>query len=158
MKRIYTPASIVNDPDLYNRVQKYPELKLIALEPNIIIKMHESDYRTYSLAMALTIDELRAIRANMPKFRRDQKVQVSFVETLDNKIEEKSSKADIPAAPKKAAAKKFKLPKPAASGDSPDTGGLFAELLRKRGAIAAAAGDDDSGSSSSSSYSARTLR
>jgi hypothetical protein len=35
----------------------------------------------------LSMDELRAIRASLPKFRNDQKRQVDWADALENKIE-----------------------------------------------------------------------
>lgn len=52
----------------------------------------------------LTLDELRAIRASLPKFRNDQKRQSDWTDALEEKIETVSKNPPKPPAPKKAPA------------------------------------------------------
>jgi len=67
-------------------MRKTPELQLILSTKEEILRKHQSDFRNYVLSVSE--DQLRAIRHNLPKFRPDQKTQIRFAETIDNKIRE----------------------------------------------------------------------
>lgn len=92
-------ANIANNPDLMLRKKTNPALTLIGMERDVILGKHQSDFNNYLLG-DLTEEELRAIRASLPPFRKDQKKQQEFLETLELKIEQVKGKAPSPAAPK----------------------------------------------------------
>jgi len=114
-----------NPAALRKRLTKHPELTLIFLSKEQILKKHESDFKNYVLN--ITEQELRALRHVSPNFRPDQETQQRFLQTLDNKIKEAATKP----APKPQLAKhpkKVWKPKPAggAAGD-------FLSEIKKRG-------------------------
>jgi len=80
-------ANIASDDTLLARKRQYPALSLIGMDPQTILGKHQNDFNQYLLG-DLSIEEVRAIRASLPTFRRDQKKQHEFVEGLDNKIEQ----------------------------------------------------------------------
>eukprot|EP01111_Echinosteliopsis_oligospora_P013824 TRINITY_DN5058_c0_g1_i1.p1 TRINITY_DN5058_c0_g1~~TRINITY_DN5058_c0_g1_i1.p1 ORF type:complete len:532 (-),score=183.76 TRINITY_DN5058_c0_g1_i1:46-1641(-) len=125
---VYTPDKIKNDKPTKDRVTKSPELALIGMDPKAILAKHQNDFTQY-LLHNLEMDELRAIRASLPKFRNDQKRQLDWVETLENKIEMKAKEPPKKPAPPKAPAIKFKPPPPPAGGAPVD---MFAELKARR--------------------------
>jgi hypothetical protein len=128
MSQVYNLSSLKNDPKTLDRVKKYPELRLLMMNQDTILKKHESDFKTFVLN-GLSEDELRAIRSVLPKFRNDQKAQVTFLDSLDTKIEEASKAAAQPKPQVKKSGKKFvakKVTGNAAPGD------LFAEMLAKK--------------------------
>jgi len=144
MKQIYNPQNVKTNPELLQKIGENPELRFLFMEPDTILKLHTSDFKAFSLR-GLALEELRAIRACMPNFRKDQKVQQDWVDGLDEKIENMSSAP--PAAPKpNKPAKAIKLPKPkkgAVAGD------VFAELLAHKNKLTPVGnrggGDDDDG-------------
>jgi len=130
MQKVYHASSIVNDPDIRDKVSKNPELVLITMESKAILSKHQNDFAQYMLRN-LELDELRAIRAILPKFRNDQKRQLDWVESLENKIEQVASAPPKKAAPPKPPAKLSKPKKILPPAGAP-TGDMFAELLAKR--------------------------
>jgi len=80
-------SNIATDDALLARKRQFPALSLITMDHHQIIGKHQNDFNQYLLG-DLTLEEVRAIRAAMPIFRRDQKKQHEFVESLDNKIEQ----------------------------------------------------------------------
>jgi len=144
MKQIYNPQNVKTNPELLQKIGENPELRFLFMEPDTILKLHTSDFKAFSLR-GLALEELRAIRACMPNFRKDQKVQQDWVDGLDEKIENMSSAP--PASPKpNKPAKAIKLPKPkkgAVAGD------VFAELLAHKNKLTPVGnrggGDDDDG-------------
>jgi len=128
MKKIYNPDSLANNNEIKEKVKINPELGLIGLDPKAILAKHQNDFIQY-LLRNLELDEMRAIRASLPKFRNDQKKQIEFCESLEAKIDQWVLRPPTPAPPKTATLKKFK-PKPAAPAAG--GGGIFAELLAKR--------------------------
>lgn len=140
MKGIYTLNALKTNPELLDKVRKYPELRLIMMDGESIMKKHENDFKMFVLS-GLPMDELRAIRGSLPKFRTDQKVQVQFVDNLDTKIDEMEvsralltfpqSNASKPKPAKKGPTKKLNLrAQPKAGGGAQD---MLAELMAKRG-------------------------
>jgi len=128
-KKIYNTASLLNDPEIRDKVSKNPELSLITMDSKAILSKHQNDFSQYMLRN-LTIDELRAIRGVLPKFRNDQRRQLDWVETLESKIDQESNAPKKAPSPPKAPAKLFK-PKAAPKAGAPP-GDMFAELLAKR--------------------------
>eukprot|EP00026_Physarum_polycephalum_P003126 Phypoly_transcript_03135.p1 GENE.Phypoly_transcript_03135~~Phypoly_transcript_03135.p1 ORF type:complete len:786 (+),score=197.39 Phypoly_transcript_03135:146-2503(+) len=124
MIRVYTPEAIRDNPDIKERVKQNPELTLIGMDPKIILAKHQNDFQQYMLRN-LTMDELRAVRASLPKFRNDQKRQTDWVETLENKIETVAKSPPKPPT-KKAPAIKIKTKPPGEGGD------FLSELMKKR--------------------------
>jgi len=134
---IYNAENVRNDVALRDKVLKNPELSLIGLDPKAILSKHQNDFSQYLLRLS-DLDELRAIRASLPKFRGDQKRQLEWVEILENKIDEMAkAPPKKPAPPKPPSAKTWK-PKPVAATPAadasapPPTSNMFAELLAKR--------------------------
>jgi len=135
MMKILTPENLRTNEELKDRLMQNPELLLIGLDPKSIIAKHQNDFAGYFMR-GLTLVELRAIRASLPKFRKDQKRQLEWVETLENRIEAVSK--DPPKAAKKAAPKppasltKKKVAQQAKLKAGAPPGDLFAELKKKR--------------------------
>eukprot|EP00026_Physarum_polycephalum_P001318 Phypoly_transcript_01319.p1 GENE.Phypoly_transcript_01319~~Phypoly_transcript_01319.p1 ORF type:complete len:993 (+),score=250.77 Phypoly_transcript_01319:209-3187(+) len=128
--KVYNAENLQKDPSLRDKVLKNPELSLIGLDPKAILAKHQNDFGQYLLRLT-EIDELRAIRASLPKFRPDQKRQIEWVEILEAKIETVAkAPPKKPAPPKPPSAKSWK-PKPPTKKDAPPTD-MFAELLAKR--------------------------
>jgi len=142
MKQIYNPQSVKTNPELLQKIGENPELRFLFMEPDTILKLHTSDFKAFSLR-GLTLDELRAIRACLPNFRKDQKIQQDWSDGLDDKIEQMSSNPTSSAPKPPKASKPLKLPKVKKGGGG--AGDVFAELLAKKGKLnpASARGDDD---------------
>jgi len=73
-------------------------LKLLAMNPDLILKLHQNDFKNFMLSN-LSVLELRALRGCLPNFRPDQTIQRGFVESLEYKIEEKAANQNKPAPP-----------------------------------------------------------
>jgi hypothetical protein len=134
VKEVYNPERIRGEPELLKRVGENPELRLLFMESETILRLHQNDYKTYTMKN-ITLEEMRAIRALLPPWKQDQHVQREWTETLDDRIDALAAAANKPAAPKKEV-KKIALPKgkPAAAG-----GDIFSELLARKGKPAALA-------------------
>jgi len=141
MKQIYNPQSVKTNPELLQKIGENPELRFLFMEPDTILKLHTSDFKAFSLR-GLTLDELRAIRACLPNFRKDQKIQQDWADGLDDKIETMSSNPTPAPKPPKAA-KAIKLPKAKKGGGG--AGDVFAELLAKKGKLNSVSARDDDG-------------
>lgn len=138
MKQIYNPQSVKQNPELLQKIGENPELRFLFMEPDTIMKLHQSDFKAFSLR-GLGLEELRAIRACLPQFRKDQKVQADWVEGLDNKIEEMSANGEVKKE-KKAPnpnAPKIKIKTAPAGGGGGD---IFAELLARKGQVGGGGG------------------
>eukprot|EP01121_Diplochlamys_sp_Union-15-3_P009359 TRINITY_DN2557_c0_g1_i7.p1 TRINITY_DN2557_c0_g1~~TRINITY_DN2557_c0_g1_i7.p1 ORF type:complete len:318 (-),score=80.85 TRINITY_DN2557_c0_g1_i7:67-1020(-) len=111
-----------------DKLTRCGELALILLTKEAILKKHESDFKMYVLS--IQEDELRALLYCMPKFRSDQKTQIAFVESIENKIREKEKGVTPPPAiPKSNRTKKQWKPKKA-TGNAPP-GNFLDELMKK---------------------------
>ncbi|EGG16945.1 C2 domain-containing protein [Cavenderia fasciculata] len=95
---IYQLSNIEKNVELKERVRLNPELTLIGMDPKAILSKHQNDFLHFFLAN-LTLDELRAIRVSLPKWRADQKKQVEWTTTLEERIDQY---AKNPPAPKPA--------------------------------------------------------
>lgn len=73
-----------------SRINESPELRLIGMSHDDILKKHANDYKQYTL-LKVTLTELRAIRASLPEFKRNQTTQLTWVEKLDLRIDEISA-------------------------------------------------------------------
>jgi len=127
---IYSRENIKNDPAIRDKIRQNPELTLICMDPKAISAKHMGDFQMYTLNN-LTEDEMRAIRAILPKWRSDQKRQADWTDVLENKIDQIAKNPKKEKAPPKPPAKKavaLKAKRPAAA----PTGDVFAELLAKR--------------------------
>jgi len=113
------------------QLKRKPELKFLDFTPDQINKKHVNDFKGVT-TQNLTLDEARALYANMPDFRKDQEAQLQFVEQLKNKIEVDSKKPAVKPPPPIKASKPvvFKKPPPAKGGDG--GGDFLGELLKKR--------------------------
>jgi len=108
------------------KMEKCGELQLLLLKKDAILRKHESDFTTYVLNVSLS--ELRALYHHMPKFRSNQRIQLSFVQTLENKIKEKAKNPVKKPPPVKRTGKKFVMKKP-----KPGGGGMsFLDELKKK--------------------------
>jgi len=130
---VYSRENIKNDPSIRDKIRQNPELTLICMDPKAIGAKHQGDFQMYTLNN-LNEDEMRAIRAILPKWRSDQKRQADWTDALENKIDaiaKNPKKEKAPPKPPTAKVAKIavKAKKPAASAP---TGDVFAELLAKR--------------------------
>jgi hypothetical protein len=126
---------------LKRRLTDSPELKLIFMETNAILKLHQNDFKQYALR-GLSYEELRGLRGCLPIFKSNQTVQLGWVDSLESKIEEMAASANKPKPPPKPKAtsstKKWKKA-PAAGGKA--GGDIFSEILARK--KASGGGDDD---------------
>jgi len=111
-------------------LKKKPELRLISLSKEDILKKHGNDFASFSLN--LTEVELRALRYCMPHFRKEQARQAEFVKTIETKIQAKVVQKQTPKQkPKKS--KTVTTWKPIPRNDAtPATSGSFLEELLKK--------------------------
>jgi len=137
MLKVYTPDNARNDPIIKDKINKNPELVLIGMDPKAILAKHQNDFSQFLLRLS-DIDDLRAIRASLPKFRNDQKRQLEWVEILESKIEQVTKAPPKKPAPPKPMAPKWKAKAPPKGVKPTD---MFAELLaKKKGVDAGSAG------------------
>eukprot|EP00127_Corallochytrium_limacisporum_P004164 Clim_evm109s157 gene=Clim_evmTU109s157 len=81
----WTDAGIQKSQALAIRASKLPELRLIPLTEQEISVKHQNDYKKFGLR-GLYLDEVRALFHALPEFKRDQKVQQAFKESVKNKL------------------------------------------------------------------------
>lgn len=110
LERVRAALKSLNEQDRKQRFTDNPELKLMFLEPQAILKLHQNDFKMFAIR-GLTAEELRALRGCLPTFRKDQRVQLDWVDSIEGKIEELGSSEAKPPPPPKAA-KKPGLSKP----------------------------------------------
>lgn len=79
VKSVLNPTSVRANPELLKRVGENAELKLLFMEPETILRLHPTDFKTYTLKN-VTLEEMRAIRAALPKFRKDQHMQQEWTD------------------------------------------------------------------------------
>ena len=79
MRQVLNPTTVRANPELLKRVGENAELKLLLMEPETILRLHPTDFKTYTLKNT-TLEEMRAIRAALPKFRKDQHVQQEWTD------------------------------------------------------------------------------
>lgn len=115
------------------QLKRKPELKFLDFTPDQINKKHVNDFKGVT-TQNLTLDEARALYANMPDFRKDQEAQLQFFDQLKQKIETEAKKpATKPPPPIKATkAVVFKKPPPPKGGGDGGAGDFLGELLKKR--------------------------
>lgn len=132
-------AQLGHSDELLARKRQYPALALIGMDHHQILGKHQNDFNHFLLG-DLTLEEVRAIRASMPLFRRDQKRQHEFVEALDLKIEQLAKNPTQLVKPKKVFSNSPNVAaKTRACGTGSRGGGLAnlaAELMSKRRATA----------------------
>ncbi|EGC34163.1 hypothetical protein DICPUDRAFT_35564 [Dictyostelium purpureum] len=73
--------------DIREKVKDNPELSLIGMDPKAILSKHQNDFQYY-LLRSINLEELRAIRASLPKWRSDQKKQTEWTISLEEKIDQ----------------------------------------------------------------------
>jgi len=142
LERVRANLKALSPDQIKQRLTDNPEMKLMLMEPQAILKLHQNDFKMFAIR-GLTVDELRALRGCLPTFRRDQSVQLGWVESIESKIEELSANAAAPAPPKpvsKKPAKKLNMKKAAGGAGSGD---IFAQILAR----GKKSDDGDSGSS-----------
>ncbi|KAF2077972.1 hypothetical protein CYY_000696 [Polysphondylium violaceum] len=143
---IYNLLNIEKNPELKDRVKDAPELLLIGMDPKAIGSKHQNDFQSY-LLRSVNLEELRAIAAQLPKWRPDQKKQAEWTLSLEEKIDQlskqpQSSNPPAPPRPKpkpsatlqrpSSASKTATLKKPSNCSNTVGHGDLFSELLKKR--------------------------
>jgi len=113
------------------QLKRKPELKFLDFTQDQIMKKHANDFKGVT-TQNLTLDEARALYANMPEFRKDMEAQIQFSEQLKQKIEIDAKKPAVKAPPPIKATKAlvFKKPPPAKGGGG--GGDFLEELLQKR--------------------------
>lgn len=155
-ERVRTALKSLSPDQIKQRLTDNPELKLILMDPQAILKLHQNDFKMFAIR-GLTSEELRALRGALPTFRRDQQVQLGWVESIESKIEELAANAGAPPPPKpiqKKPAKKLTTKKAAVGASGGD---IFAQILARGKKIAGGGGggdDDDSGPSVSAASAA----
>jgi len=75
--------------NMQDRIRQHPALSLVGMPLSQILGKHQNDFNQFLLG-DLELYELRAIRAALPQFRRDQRRQAEFTDSLELKIEELS--------------------------------------------------------------------
>lgn len=95
MRVKYGEQNLRNRPDLAERVKTIPTLKLITMDPIEIVKKHADDWKFLTLG-GLNADEMRAIRANLPQFARNQLRQLAWCQRLDDMIDKLENANDSP--------------------------------------------------------------
>jgi hypothetical protein len=124
-------------------MKRKPELKFLDMTHEQIHKKHVNEYKSLS-AQNLSLDEARAIYASLPAFKKDQEVQLQFLQQVKEKIDAELSKPKKKQPPPIVAQNppKFRPVPPqtqsskSCAGES-DNSGFLAELLRKRKVIGA---------------------
>lgn len=148
VERVRAALKALSPEQIKQRLTDNPELKLILMEPQAILKLHQNDFKMFAIR-GLTLEELRALRGSLPTFRRDQQVQLGWVDSMEGKIEELAANGgDKPAPPKpvqKKPAKKLNMKKAGAGAAS--GGDIFAQILARGKKLVGAGGDDDDSSS-----------
>lgn len=143
-ERVRTALKAMSPDQIKQRLTDNPELKLILMEPQAILKLHQNDFKMFAIR-GLTSEELRALRGALPTFRRDQQVQLGWVESIESKIEELAANANNPPPPKPVQKKPAKKLNPKKAAVGAGSGDIFAQILA-RGKKAGGDGGD-SGSS-----------
>jgi len=111
--------------------KKKPELKLLELTKDQILKKHANDFKSLT-SQNLTLTEARALYECLPEFRKDQDVQLSFLSQIKEKIENEMKKPKkLPPPIIAVNPPKFKAPNLSSTSSGGD-GDFLAELLRKR--------------------------
>lgn len=136
MIHVYSKENIMNKPEIRDKLKQNPELGLICMDPRAISAKHQGDFQMYTLNN-LSMEEMRAIRAILPKWRSDQRRQQEWQDALENKIDAAQKSKDggkEKPAPRPPAAKPSapKVKKAAAAAAAAPTGDVFAELLARR--------------------------
>lgn len=49
------------------------------MDQEAILKMHQNDFKNFTLRQ-LDLEELRAVRGALPNFRRDQRIQLDWMD------------------------------------------------------------------------------
>jgi hypothetical protein len=143
--KVFSRENIKHEPAIRDRLKENPELGLICMDPKAIGMKHQGDFQMYTLNN-LSEEELRAIRAILPKWRSDQTRQAAWTDALENKIDQLAKNGPKkPRAERKPAAPKPPLGPPGAPPKAPPApgkakkaaaavpaGDVFAELLAKR--------------------------
>lgn len=139
MIRVYSRENIKHNAEIRDKVKQNPELGLICMDPRAISAKHQGDFQMYTLNN-LSMEEMRAIRAILPRWRNDQRKQQDWQDALENKIEQmvknppKERRPTDAPKPPPAMAPASKLTSSASKKKSavPPSGDVFAELLAKR--------------------------
>jgi len=124
---IRTMLAGLSPQELSTKLSKKPELRLLSLAPEQLLRKHENDWKGIT-TQSLDETEARALYAAMPAFRKDQFPQTQFVEQLKNRIESEAIKPKTKLPPPIVATKKVTFKKA-----PPGTGmGFLDELVRRR--------------------------
>lgn len=143
LEKFRASLKALTQDQLKQRLIDNPELKLIFMETQAILRVHQNDFKMFAIR-GLSLEELRGLRGCLPNFRRDQPVQLGWSESIDGKIEEMAANAAKPPPakppPAKKPAKKFK---PNAGVGGGKGGDIFAEILARKKAAGGGGDDDD---------------
>jgi len=94
LKVKYSEENQENNKALKERFETIPALRLILIDPADIVKKHQNDWKLMTTNL-LSLEEMRAIAGNLPKFGRNQLRQQAWADALDNRIEKMASGADM---------------------------------------------------------------
>lgn len=75
----WTPARLESDQALRTRMRTLPMLRLVTMEPDAILKIHRADFTRFAFEGA-QLEELRAVRANLPPFPAGMKAQMDWAD------------------------------------------------------------------------------
>jgi len=82
----YSKQNLSNQPELEKRMKAIPALQLITMDPTEIMQKH-ANYWKFLILNGLTEKEMRAIRANLPHFARNQFQQLAWCNRMDDMID-----------------------------------------------------------------------
>jgi len=111
MRSKYGVAGVRANPELEERMKMVPALRLITMDTVEIVKRHADDWKFLTLS-GLTAEEMRAIRANLPQFSRNQLRQLAWCQRLDDMIEKAENTAASPKPKPRAATRKITFAPP----------------------------------------------
>jgi len=138
----YSEAGLRENPGLAEKWKNVPVLKLISMDPAEIVKKHANDWKFMTINEC-TAEELRAVRAALPKFAKSQLRQIQWAERLDERIDrlesgqEKFQDTKPPQTPKPKKQLRFAEPSQPALGSRdkarpPQASDLFSQINKRR--------------------------
>jgi len=95
MRVKYGEHNLRTRPELAERLKMIPTLQLILADPVDIVKKHANDWKFLTLN-GLNAEEMRAIRANLPQFARNQLRQLAWCQRLDDLIDKLENSPSSP--------------------------------------------------------------
>jgi len=86
MRAKYSEQSVAQNESARFRLKALPAIALLLLSPADIVKKPANEWK-YITTSGLTVDEMKAIRANLPQFGRHQLRQLVWVQSLEDRID-----------------------------------------------------------------------